>query len=240
MILDGEEWMTDNLGKSKDIFYFNVCGQINTEKTLELAIHRAKKLNIKKLVVASETGLSALKAVDLLRGSEIDLIVITSAAGTKIENTVIGDLNIGIPDQTIWNKLERNGAKIVRATDPLYNIGAALEHKGVPTLATLVRLSLKVISSGTAVCVTATLMATDNGALGEGEEVVAVAGSWVGLDTALVMRATNSVNSLKAGAMQIREIICKPRNPAYSLPVDQKDWVGDLKPYEGFCGVIFP
>ncbi len=225
----------NNLGKLRDVFYFNVCGQINTEKTLELAIQRADELNIKKLIVASETGLSALKAVDMLRGSEMNLIVITSAAGTKIENTVIGDLRIGVPDRRIWNKLERNGAKIVRATDPLYNIGAALEHKGVPTLATLIRLSLKMLSSGTAVCVTATMMATDNGVLREGEEVVAVAGSWVGLDTALVVRATNSVNFLKAGTMEIREIICKPRTPAYSWPINQKDWIGDLKPYEAFA-----
>jgi hypothetical protein len=224
--------MGSNLGELKNIFYFDVCGQINTEKTLVLAIQRASELNITKLVVASETGISGLKAVAMLRNSGIDLIVVTSAAGTKIEDTVIGDLKIGIPDQKIWDQLETNGAKIVRGTDPLYNIGAALEHKGVPTLATLVRLSLKMISSGTAVCVTATMMATDSGMLREGEEVVAVAGSWVGLDTALVVRAANSVNFLKAGAMQIREIVCKPRNPAYSWPVNQKDWVGDLKLYE--------
>jgi hypothetical protein len=227
--------MDSNLGELKNIFYFDVCGQINTEKTLRLAIQRASELNINKMIVASETGISGLKAVDMLRNSGIDLIVITSAAGTKIENAVIGDLRIGVSDKKIWDQLEKNGAKIVRATDPLYNIGASLEHKGVPTLATLVRLSLKMISSGTAVCVTATLMATDNGVLREGEEIVAVAGSWVGLDTALVVRAANSVNFFKSGAIQIREIICKPRNPAYSWPVNQKDWIGDLKLYEEFA-----
>jgi hypothetical protein len=227
--------MGNNLGELKDVFYFDVCGQINTEKSLKLAIQRASELDINKLVVASETGLSALKAAAMLRNSKIDLIVVTSAAGTKIENTIIGNLRIGIPDKKIWDQLETSGAEIVRATDPLFNIGAALEHKGVPTLATLIRFCLRMISSGTAVCVTATLMATDNGVLREGEEVVAVAGSWIGLDTALVVRAANSVNLLKAGAMEIREIICKPRNPAYSWPVNQKDWVGDLKPYEEFA-----
>jgi len=226
--------MSKSLGESKDIFYFDVCGQINAEETLELAIQRARELNIRKLVVASETGLSALKAVAMLRDSGINLVVVTSAAGTKIEKTVIGDLRIGIPDKEIWNQLEKSGAKIVRATDPLYNIGAALENRGVPTLATLIRMCLRVISSGTAVSVTAVLMATDNGVLTEGEEVVAVAGSWVGLDTALVVRAANSVNLLKKGALQIKEIICKPRNPAYSWPINQKDWVGDLKLYERF------
>jgi len=226
--------MNNSLGKLKGIFYFNVCGQINTEKTLKLAIKRANELNIKKLIVASETGLSALEAVEMLRGSGINLIVVTSAAGTKVENIVIGDLRIGIPDKEIWNQLERGGAKIVRATDPLYNVGAALEHRGVPTLATLVRMCLRTISSGTAVCVAAVLMATDNGVLSEGEEVVAVAGSWVGLDTALVVRAANSVNLLKNGALQIKEIICKPRNPAYSWPINQRDWVGNLEPYKKF------
>jgi len=226
--------MTGSLGERKSIFYFNVCGQVNTEKTLELAIQRAEELRIGKLVVASETGLSALKAVGMLEGTGIDLIVVTSAAGTKIEGTAIGDLRIGIPDSKIWSELEGRGATIVRATDPLYNIGAALEHHGIPTLATLIRMSLGMISSGTTVCVTAVMMATDNGALTEGEEVVAVAGSWVGLDTALVLRAANSVNLLKRKALQILEIICKPRKPAYSWPVNQKDWVGDLKPYEAF------
>jgi len=226
--------MSNSLGALKNTFYFNVCGQINTEKTLKHAIQRAHQLNIKKLVVASETGLSALKAADMLQNSGINLIVVTSAAGTKIENTIIGDLRIGIPDKKIWDQLEKNRARIIRATDPLYNIGAAWEHKGVPTLATIIRLCLKMISSGTAVCVTATLMATDNGILSEGEEVVAVAGSWIGLDTAVVVRATNSVNLLKTGAMQIREIICKPRNPTHSWPINQKDWVGNLKLYERF------
>ena len=226
--------MSNSLGELKNIFYFNVCGQINTEKTLKLAIQRAHELNIKKLVVASETGLSALKAVDMLRDSGIKLVVVTSAAGTKIENTIIGDLRIGIPDKEIWNQLEKSGAEIVRATDPLYNIGAALEHRGVPTLATLIRMCLRMISSGTAVCVTAVLMATDNGVLTEGEEVVSVAGSWVGLDTALVVRAANSVNLFRAGTVQIREIVCKPRNPAYSWPINQKDWVGNLELYKRF------
>lgn len=227
--------MAKKLGESKSVFYFDVCGQINTEKTLELAIQRVCELNLKKLVVASETGLSALMAAKMLRGQDISLIVVTSAAGTRIENTIIGDLKIGIPNKKIWKQLEENGARIVRATDPLYNIGAALEHNGVPTLATLIRLCLKTISSGTAVCVATTLMATDNGALSEGEEIVTVAGSWIGFDTALVVQATNSVNFFKHGAMQIKEVICKPRNPKHSWPVDQKDWVGDLKPYEKFA-----
>lgn len=226
--------MISGLGQSKSIFYFNVCGQVNTEKTLELSVQRAQQLGIKKMIVASETGLSALKAAEMLRNSGIDLIVVTSAAGTKVEKTVIGDLKIGISDKAIWKKLEEIGAQIIRATDPLYNIGAALEHHGTPTLATFIRLVFKMVSSGTAVCIGAALMATDNGVVKQGEEVVAVAGSWVGLDTALVLQAANSVDFFRRGAFQIKEIICKPRNPEYSWPISQNDWSGDLEPYKKF------
>ncbi len=227
--------MVRSLGQSRSVFYFDVCGEVNTEKTLELAVMRARELGVKKLIVASETGLSALKAVEALKNTGIALIVVTSAAGTKVEKTAIGDLRIGIPDKAIWDKLEKNGARIIRAADPLYNVGAALEHVGTLTLATIVRLCLKIVSSGTSVCISAALMATDNGLVKEGEEVVAVAGSWVGLDTAFVVRATNSASFLKKGAFIIKEVICKPRNPTHSWPVDQKDWVGDLQPYKKFA-----
>lgn len=227
--------MKRELGESKSIYYFQACGEVNTEKTLSLAIKRAHELGIKKMVVASETGLSALEAVEMLRNSGIDLIVVTSAAGKTIDSKVIGALKIGIMDKRVWNQLEKSGAKIVRGTDPFHNIGAALECRGVPTLATLIRTCLSIISSGTSVCVAATMMATDNGILKEGEEVVAVAGSWVGLDTAVVIRAANSVSFLKDEvAVEVREIICKPRRPTYTWPVNQKDWVGNLEPYKKF------
>jgi hypothetical protein len=228
--------MVKVLGHVKTIFYFDTCGQVNTEKTLELAIKRGLELKIKEMVVASETGLSALEAAKMLKDSGIDLIVVTSAAGTEIKNTVIGNLKIGISDKNIWSQLNKAGARIVRATDPLHNIDAVLEEKGIPTIAMLMRRSLGMVSSGTAVCVGATLMATDSGLLKKGQEVVAVAGSWVGLDTAIVVTAANSVDMLKDQAPRIREIICKPRNPTHSWPVNQKDWVGNLKPYSEFAG----
>lgn len=227
--------LSRNLGMSSSTFYFRACGEVNTEKTLDLVVSKARELGIRQFVVASETGLSALKAAKMLRGSGISLIVVTSAAGTKIEDTAIGDLQIGIPDAKIWDRLKEEGATIVRATDPLYNVGAALEHSRVPTLATIIRLALKMISSGIGVCISAVLMATDNGAVQEGKEVAVAAGSWVGLDTGIIALAANSVNMLKPGSVQVREIICKPRNPAYSWPVNQKDWVGSLEPYRKYA-----
>ena len=77
--------MSGNLGELKNIFYFNVCGQVNTRKALELAIQRAHELKIEKLVVASETGISALKAAKMLRNSGISLIVVTSPPAQRLK-----------------------------------------------------------------------------------------------------------------------------------------------------------
>jgi hypothetical protein len=48
------------LGIAKPAFYFQFRGEVNTRKALELARERAVELNISKMVVASETGRSAL------------------------------------------------------------------------------------------------------------------------------------------------------------------------------------
>jgi hypothetical protein len=67
--------MAEELGVAKSTFYFHHRGEINTSKALELARDRALELGVKKMVVASETGRSALKALKVLKGTDIQLIV---------------------------------------------------------------------------------------------------------------------------------------------------------------------
>jgi hypothetical protein len=215
------------LGVSKPTFYFEVHGEVNTDKTIELARERAEELGIGKVVVASETGLSALKVLDAFEGSEV--IVVSSAAGTAVEGSVIGDLKIGIPDQEMMEELVGRGARVVRGTDPFWNISA---HIGLLDTPKLGMKFYEVMCGGLHVCMTGVLEATDAGHLVEGEEAVAMAGSFVGLDTAIVAGAANSVNFFKA--LEVREIICKPRRPRYTWPINQEDWRGDLEKYRRF------
>lgn len=56
-------------------------------------------------------------------------------------------------------------------------------------------------------------------------------GSLVGLHTAIV-GGRQLVNFFKA--FEVREIICKPRRPRYSWPIDQKNWKGNLEKYRRF------
>jgi len=204
-------------GNSKsETVYFGVHGEKNTWKTIELANKRAKQLGINKVVIASETGLSAVETIKVFDPNEV--IVVSSAAGTKVENTVIGDLRIGISNQKIYKELIEKGAKVIRGTDPFWGLTA---HSPILDPGKLGMMFYKVISNGFHVCITTVLMATDHGYLENGEEVIALAGSWVGLDTAIVARACNTVDFFNK--FEVLETICKPRSPRYTWPINQVD-----------------
>jgi len=215
------------LGSSRPTFYFDVHGEVNTDKTIELARERTEELGIEKAVVASETGLSALKVLDSFEDSEV--IVVSSAAGTVVEGSLIGDLGIGIPDEGILDELRSRGAKIVRGTDPFWNLSAHINHIDTGKLG---MMFLKILCGGVHVCMTAVLEATDAGHIVQGEEAVAMAGSFVGLDTAIVAGAANSVNFFDA--FEVREVVCKPRIPRHAWPIDFVSWKGDLEKYRRF------
>ena len=53
------------------IVYFDKIGPENTDDTLRLAKERADELGIKTIVVASSTGATALKAVDVFTGQKV-------------------------------------------------------------------------------------------------------------------------------------------------------------------------
>ena len=214
---------------SSETVYFESHGEANTVKTIELAKKRAEQLHIDKVVIASETGLSALEAFNVFDPS--DIIVVSSASGTRVEDTVIGDLKIGLPDYEIYQMIVEAGAKVVRGTDPFWGLAA---HTELVDTGKLGMMFYKVICGGFHVCMTAVLEATDHGAVEAGEEVIAMAGSWVGLDTAIVARAFNTVDFFKR--FEVLELICKPRAARYSWPINQVDWRGDLDKYRRFTG----
>ena len=217
----------DVLGQSRETFYFESHGEINTDKTIELVRRRADVTEIEKIVVASETGLIALKAVDVFE--DFTVIVVSSAAGTIVKGSSIGDLRIGIPDEKILGELKEKGAKVVRGTDPFWNLGA---HSKLIDTGKTGMMFYKVVCSGFHVCMTAVLESTDAGYVKQGEEVIALSGSFIGLDTAIVARSANSVNFFKC--FEVLELICKPRRAVYTWPINQVDWKGDIEKYKQF------
>ncbi|MGQ9506260.1 MAG: hypothetical protein ACUVTB_00180 [Candidatus Bathycorpusculaceae bacterium] len=73
-------------------------------------------------------------------------------------------------------------------------------------------------------------MATDAGEVNAGEEIVSCAGTYKGLDTALVVKTAYSESFFKE--FEVREIIAKPICRVKELPeYKYENWKGNLDQY---------
>jgi hypothetical protein len=126
-------------------------------------------------------------------------------------------------------KLTENGVKVVQGTRPFAPPSRAINWD-YPTPESIIDKTLEVFGAGTKIAIEAALMATDAGEIDEGEEIVTCAGTFKGLDTALVVRTTYTGNFFKE--FEIKEIVAKPSCRVRKLPeYKYENWKGDLDEY---------
>jgi len=186
----------------REIIFFEKPGVNNTQATLEAVRERAKLLEIKKIVLATSSGDTALKAVDLLKELDVKIIAVTLHAGTWKDHVE--------PDWDKVRKAENLGVKFLTATHAFMdNIGGAIRKKfgGLPDTE-LIAYTLYCLSQGIKVAVEITVMAADANLISPEEEVIAIAGSDQGADTAVVIKPAYSNDFFD---LKIREIIAMPR-----------------------------
>ena len=179
------------------ITYFETLSPENTDVTFRLAQKRAKELKIKKIVIASTTGATAKKAMDFFRNDGIQLIVIPHQWDFHRDvNPFPQDLAVTL----------RNAGHVVHFGTMLFHTSDLYESQAPTLMANLLRC----FCQGFKVCFEIVLMATDAGHLKSGEQIIAIAGTGRGSDTALVMQAASSQHLKK---LRVNEILCKPLNP---------------------------
>jgi hypothetical protein len=186
----------------KKIVYFDKPGYKNTEHTLRLAIERCEELGLRYLVVASSSGETAMKAFEMLKDKNIELVVVTYHRGFYEEG-------VDSMKPEIEEFLRKNGVKIVRQSHVLSGLERSFTRKfgGLSRTEAVAEALRALFGHGLKVCVEITIMAADSGAIPI-EEVVAVGGRSRGADTAVVIRPAHMNNFFD---MQIKEIICMPR-----------------------------
>ena len=186
----------------RKIVYFDKPGYMNTDTTLKLAVERCEELGIKYLVVASSSGETGMKAYELVKDKDINLVVVTYHTGFYEEG-----VNSMQPE--IEEFLRRNGVTIVRQSHILSGLERSFTRKfgGLSRTEAVAEALRALFGHGLKVCVEITIMAADSGAIPI-EEVVAVGGRSRGADTAVVIRPAHMNNFFD---MQIKEIICMPR-----------------------------
>jgi len=187
------------MGETKAV-YFDKPGPDNTRTTLELGRERADALGIEDIVVASYTGRTGVLASEVFKG--LNVVVVGGVYGFEEVNTVAM-----LPENR--SRIEHNGAKILHTGHAFGMMGRAVKNKfGAIQVDEIVANVLRLLSQGVKVGCEITCMAADAGLIKAGAEVIAIAGSARGADSAIVIRASNTHNFFES---RMLEIICKPR-----------------------------
>ena len=180
--------------------YFDKPGKNNTEQTLKLAANRAKELSINEVVVASTSGFTAYKAIEIFDGCRITAVTYHSGFKEPFKNEMSADVKAD---------LQNKGITVLAASHALSGVerSIAKKHSGVyPVL--IIADTLRLFGQGVKVAVEVSVMAADSGAL-TGGDIIAIGGSGHGADAALVMKPAHQNNFFD---LRIREVICKPRS----------------------------
>lgn len=181
--------------------YFEEKGKINTEQCIKRAIEVAKERNIKHIVVATSTGDTAKLLKEVSKDINIVCVTLAYGYGNPGKNK--------ITEETI-NELKTNGFKVLSTTHVLSGAERALSNKfGGISPVEVMAYTLRMFGQGTKVAVEVAVMAMDAGLIPAGEEIISIAGSGKGADSALIMTPAHASNILET---KINEIICKPRN----------------------------
>jgi len=181
---------------------FGQAGKINTENTIELAAHRCAELGIKHVVVATSTGETAVKAAKGFKDQEVTIIAVTLHAGIWEK--------FAAPDPDKVKAAEEMGVKFLTCTHSLMgNVGTGIMQKfGGVNLTDLIAYTYYTFSQGTKVAVEIVVMAADAGMIPVDQDIISIAGTDTGADTALVIKPAYCTDFF---SLKVRELIAKPR-----------------------------
>lgn len=188
-------------GIERTVFYFSEKGPVNTDKALDIALACCEEQKISKIVVASSSGHTALK-LQAKAGASVEIIAVTYCAGSRFKAEV---------EQFNNNRdaLVEKGVGIVRGLHAMSGVEKTFENKYKSGFLPLnvVADTLRMFSQGIKVCVEIAIMAAEHGFIAPDEEIVVVAGSGHGADTAVVMKPAFASNMFDT---KIKALLCMP------------------------------
>jgi uncharacterized protein len=188
-------------GTEGKVFYFEKKGSVNTDRTLEIALACCEEKGIRKIVVASSTGKTALRLREKAKPS-IEVIGVTYSAGSKYREQV---------EEFNRNRetMIKKGIHVVRGLHALSATERAFENKYKTGLLPLniVADTLRMFSQGMKVCVEVAVMAAEAGFITPDEEVVVVGGSGTGADTAVIMKPAYAASMFET---KFKAVLCMP------------------------------
>jgi len=190
--------------------YFENPGPENTNDVVEAVKQRVDQTNIKHVIIASDSGDTAVKFAEALAGKARVFCV---CQGPSLREWGFS-----------WPSMKAENETRLKELDAvILNNAPFIFHNSMYTSAKfdeiypekIVRETLYFFGQGLKVAVEVVLMATMCGLLNPSEEVIGVGGSSRGSDTALIMRSTYPTAVFSKDPkkrLEIKEIICMPRS----------------------------
>ncbi|MBM4037161.1 MAG: hypothetical protein FJ290_01490 [Planctomycetes bacterium] len=187
----------------KDITYFDRPGPGNTDAAVQAVRGRCEELGIRHIVVASDSGATALKLWEALQSTGVTLVSVAEHAGHAG-----GDAPSLSADQR--EELERKGINVLICSHALSGVERSITNKfgGTSHIEIIAHTLRRFGGDGIKVAVEVAVMAADAGLVPTDQEIIAVGGTGGGADSAIVLKAAHMNNFFD---LEIREIIAKPR-----------------------------
>lgn len=188
----------------KFITYFEKQGENYTDELIEAVKDRLENSNhIKRVLIASATGESALKLYNALEGMGVEIINVTHHMGFSGENE--SDIS-----EEMIQKLEDVGIKTLFGLHAFSGAARGVTNKyGGYSPLDVVADTLRMFSHGIKVSAEISIMAADAGLVPVGEEIIAIGGRGHGVDSAVILTPVNAKDLLK---LEFHEIIAMPRD----------------------------
>ena len=195
--------------EARQTLHFDRGGPRNTTPLLEAMKQRARELGISHVVVASNTGQTALLVHEALAGMGVVVIAVTEHAGFN------GGDGVWLKEDT-RKEMEAKGIRIVVGSHALSGVGRSISKKfGGISHVEIIAYTLRMMGEGMKVAVEIAVMAADAGLLPTDREAIAIGGTGKGADVAVVLKAAHMNNFFD---LEVREILAKPRQLRASPP----------------------
>jgi len=177
--------------------YYDSEGQINLTQTIEAVKERLALGDVTTVIVFTGNGVGALQAAEQLGSAHVMAVTFSRIR----RSTSLG----GIQDERVRQTLAEKGIRIIEGNLPFDEI--IIPDARDPKI-TAIEYTLDLFGGGMSLCVQAVIMATEQGWLEPGKDIIAMSG-----DTAIVATpARKSTLFSPFEGMEIREVICKPRH----------------------------
>jgi len=197
----------------KKIVYFDEPGPRNTDAVIEAVKERLSDSHVKYVVVASESGRTALKVAKSLKGSGVKIVCVSGYAGIRrAEKRSWPDIR-----GEVKRELEALNVKILTETPWIFRSAFDYQFLGEHAPSTIVhRFLSRTMGYGFKTAIEITLLAAEAGAISVEDEVIAIAGTgWLGggADCAITVKPSVVPDGLfisLENGMEVREIIAIP------------------------------